>query len=213
MLGLSWIMRYYCLGCASWDWFYPEHYAPLLRDLSAMNNVTVSFAVGAPLSQLEAIIAVGTRSGLHARRARRSTRSSPPRWSDWWPRRSGRCSGSTRGRWALGSGCEVVRGGRERKASALDGRRADPLSRLPAAPRRTAEGVERAPGTAEEEKSTGREQALCRGWERGSCEMRRGHPAVGTDGAGNAAVHMKQSRWSLAGTWTPTAMRRFGGVA
>lgn len=58
MLGLAWIMRYYCTGCASWDWFYPEHYAPLLRDLSAMNNVTVSFSLGQPISKLEAVIAV-----------------------------------------------------------------------------------------------------------------------------------------------------------
>ena len=58
MLGLSWIMHYYCKGCASWNWFYPEHYAPLLRDLSAMNNVTVSFELGEPLSKIEANIAV-----------------------------------------------------------------------------------------------------------------------------------------------------------
>lgn len=58
MFGLSWIMHYYCKGCASWDWFYPEHYAPLLRDLSAMNNVTVSFELGKPLSKIEANLAV-----------------------------------------------------------------------------------------------------------------------------------------------------------
>ena len=58
MLGLSWIMHYYCKGCASWNWFYPEHYAPLLRDLSAMNNVTVSFELGEPLPKIEANIAV-----------------------------------------------------------------------------------------------------------------------------------------------------------
>ena len=58
MLGLSWIMQYYCKGCVSWEWYYPQHYAPLLRDLSAMNNVTVSFTKGKPLSKLEAVIAV-----------------------------------------------------------------------------------------------------------------------------------------------------------
>lgn len=60
MLGLSWIMQYYCKGCVSWDWFYPQHYAPLLRDLSAMNNVTVSFVKGKPISKLEAMIATRT---------------------------------------------------------------------------------------------------------------------------------------------------------
>mgnify|MGYP006994278522 FL=1 len=65
MLGLSWIMQYYCKGCVSWDWFYPQHYAPLLRDLSAMNNVTVSFVKGKPISKLEAMIAVPSFSSLH----------------------------------------------------------------------------------------------------------------------------------------------------
>lgn len=65
MLGLSWIMQYYCKGCVSWDWFYPQHYAPLLRDLSAMNNVTVSFVKGKPISKLEAMIAVLSLSSLH----------------------------------------------------------------------------------------------------------------------------------------------------
>ena len=65
MLGLSWIMQYYCKGCVSWDWFYPQHYAPLLRDLSAMNNVTVSFVKGKPISKLEAMIAVPSLSPLH----------------------------------------------------------------------------------------------------------------------------------------------------
>ena len=65
MLGLSWIMQYYCKGCVSWDWFYPQHYAPLLRDLSAMNNVTVSFVKGKPISKLEAMIAVPSFSSRH----------------------------------------------------------------------------------------------------------------------------------------------------
>ena len=83
MLGLAWIMRYYCAGCASWDWFYPEHYAPLLRDLAAMNNVTVSFARGQPLSQLEAVIAVGVgprcQLDAHALRLHPPARAGAPR--------------------------------------------------------------------------------------------------------------------------------------
>lgn len=67
MFGLSWIMHYYCKGCASWDWFYPEHYAPLLRDLSAMNNVTVSFELGKPLSKIEANLAVNIVFFYHCR--------------------------------------------------------------------------------------------------------------------------------------------------
>ena len=101
MLGLAWIMRYYCTGCASWDWFYPEHYAPLLRDLSAMNNVTVSFALGQPISKLEAVIAVIfvflPRSSRHARR---STRSSLPSSSSSSPRPTPSSTSTIRSRWA-----------------------------------------------------------------------------------------------------------------
>lgn len=70
MFGLSWIMHYYCKGCASWKWFYPEHYAPLLRDLSAMNNVTVSFELGQPLSKIEANLAVRMIELVDRRRTR-----------------------------------------------------------------------------------------------------------------------------------------------
>ena len=94
MFGLAWIMRYYCKGCASWDWFYPEHYAPLLRDLAAMNNVTVSFDLGKPISKIEAIIAVCASTCLLSRQERPSIRSFPPSSRSWSLRRT-RSSTST----------------------------------------------------------------------------------------------------------------------
>jgi hypothetical protein len=32
--GLVWCLAYYSRGCVNWKWFYPYHYAPLLRDLT-----------------------------------------------------------------------------------------------------------------------------------------------------------------------------------
>ena len=48
------------------DLYGERRLAPLLRDLSAMNNVSVSFTPGQPISKLEAMIAVAPSSMLHA---------------------------------------------------------------------------------------------------------------------------------------------------
>ena len=40
--ALSWIQHYYYGGIASWTWFYPFHYAPMVSDLAKMKVPNVS---------------------------------------------------------------------------------------------------------------------------------------------------------------------------
>ena len=46
--GLTWCLEYYHNGCRSWDWFYPDFYAPLASDLVQLPSFDVSLEMGAP---------------------------------------------------------------------------------------------------------------------------------------------------------------------
>lgn len=53
-------MKYYYLGCPSWKWFFPFHYAPFASDLGEFltENMEIDFEMGAPLRPYEQLMSV-----------------------------------------------------------------------------------------------------------------------------------------------------------
>ena len=56
--GLSWCLAYYHDGCASWDWYYPDFYAPLATDLVSLPSFFISLDLGAPFPPLAQLLSV-----------------------------------------------------------------------------------------------------------------------------------------------------------
>jgi 5'-3' exoribonuclease 2 len=59
--GLHWVMKYYYVGCVSWVWYYPHHYAPFASDIvgSATSTDMIHLELGKPFrpfTQLQAVM-------------------------------------------------------------------------------------------------------------------------------------------------------------
>ncbi len=65
--GIHWVLAYYYKGVASWDWFFPYHFAPMCSDLTAIGEVSPHFDLGEPFLpywQLLAVLPAGSKELL-----------------------------------------------------------------------------------------------------------------------------------------------------
>ncbi|CCD25387.1 ssRNA exonuclease RAT1 NDAI_0F00680 [Naumovozyma dairenensis CBS 421] len=56
--GVSWVLLYYYQGCASWNWYYPYHYAPFAQDFFGITDMDVKFELGEPFLPFEQLMSV-----------------------------------------------------------------------------------------------------------------------------------------------------------
>ena len=58
MAGLHWVLEYYYRGVASWDWFYPYYFAPLVSELTGLSVGRVHFRPSRPFLPFQQLLGV-----------------------------------------------------------------------------------------------------------------------------------------------------------